>query len=79
MSRVLAIDDPARRHLISILRESGYEVVGEGASGAAGVAFFGREYCTGRYVDGGRVARSRRNSGRPENHASEFSCDRAAH
>lgn len=39
MSRVLVIDDhgPSRKHLVSMLRESGYEVVGEGASGAAGL------------------------------------------
>ncbi len=40
MSRVLVIDDhdPSRKNLVNILRESGYEVVGEGASGATGVA-----------------------------------------
>ena len=41
MSRVLVIDDhgPSRKNLISTLRErSGYEVGGEGAGGAAGVA-----------------------------------------
>ena len=39
MSRVLVIDDhdPSRKHLVRILRESGYKVVGEGASGAAGL------------------------------------------
>jgi two-component system, response regulator PdtaR len=39
MSRVLVIDDhdPSRKKLVSILTESGYEVVGEGASGATGV------------------------------------------
>jgi DNA-binding NarL/FixJ family response regulator len=40
MSRVLVIDDhdPSRKHLVSILKGYGYEVGGEGASGAAGVA-----------------------------------------
>ena len=40
MSRALVIDDRdlSRKNLISTLRKSGYEVVGEGASGAAGVA-----------------------------------------
>lgn len=40
MSRVLVIDDhdPSRKHLVSILRTSGYEVVGEGTTGATGVA-----------------------------------------
>ena len=35
MSRVLVIDDhePSRAHLITILRECGYELAGEGASG----------------------------------------------
>jgi response regulator NasT len=39
MSRVLVIDDhdPSRKNLVTILRESGYEVVGEGASGASGL------------------------------------------
>ncbi len=36
MRRVLVIDDhdPSRRDLVSVLTESGYEIVGEGASGA---------------------------------------------
>jgi DNA-binding NarL/FixJ family response regulator len=40
MSRVLVIDDhdPSRKHLVSILREGGYEVGGEGASGTVGIA-----------------------------------------
>jgi response regulator NasT len=40
MSRVLVIDDhdPSRKNLVSILRNSGYEVVGEGTTGATGVA-----------------------------------------
>ncbi|MGE5304374.1 MAG: ANTAR domain-containing response regulator [Alphaproteobacteria bacterium] len=40
MSRVLVIDDhdPSRNNLVSILRNSGYEVVGEGTTGAIGLA-----------------------------------------
>jgi len=40
MSRVLVIDDhdPSRKNLVSILRNSGYEVVGEGTTGATGLA-----------------------------------------
>jgi response regulator NasT len=43
MSRVLVIDDhdPSRKNLVSILRERGYEVVGEGVTGAMGVALAG--------------------------------------
>jgi DNA-binding NarL/FixJ family response regulator len=35
MSRVLVIDDhePSRAHLVTILRECGYEIAGEGSSG----------------------------------------------
>jgi AmiR/NasT family two-component response regulator len=41
MRRVLIIDDhePSRTRLTSILREHGYEVVGEGASGKSAVVF----------------------------------------
>jgi two-component system, response regulator PdtaR len=40
MRRVLVIDDhdASRKKLLSILRNSGYEVVGEGTTGAAGLA-----------------------------------------
>jgi two-component system, response regulator PdtaR len=40
MSRVLVIDDhdPSRENLVSSLKGSGYEVVGEGTSGATGLA-----------------------------------------
>ena len=40
MSRVLVIDDhdPSRKHLVSILNAGGYEVVGEGTTGATGLA-----------------------------------------
>ncbi len=40
MSRVLVIDDhdPSRKHLVRILKASGYEVVGEGTSGVTGLA-----------------------------------------
>jgi two-component system, response regulator PdtaR len=40
MSRVLVIDDhdPSRKNLVSILKNSGYGVVGEGTTGATGLA-----------------------------------------
>jgi AmiR/NasT family two-component response regulator len=40
MRRVLVIDDhdPSRRHLINILLERGYEIVGEGSSGKLALA-----------------------------------------
>lgn len=40
MSRVLVIDDhdPSRKNLVSILRNGGYEVVGEGTTGATALA-----------------------------------------